>query len=175
MGRAFVLGKGAEHKLPHLAGQVLVLRKVAEPQVAGPGGAAGVQFGRTGERLEQRRLARAVAPDDADPVADGHPERYAVQQHPRPVGPRGRLQRDQRSERRGAQAHRRSAATTAAPAAGPLTWTPARQTPALVSQTASSPARPASAARNAPAGPEPGTIAPSAPCPPPPVRRPRPP
>src|SRR5258708_22629120 len=124
IGRPFVLGKRAEHKLPHLAGQVLVLRKVAEPQVAGPGGAAGVQFGRTGERLEQRRLARAVAPDDADPVADGHPERYAVQQHPRPVGPRGRLQRDQRSERRGAQAHRRSAATTAAPPPPPPPSTP---------------------------------------------------
>jgi hypothetical protein len=64
-----VLGERAENKFPDPAGQVLALRQVAEPQAAGPGDPAGVQRCRAGQRGEQRALARAVAPDDADPVA----------------------------------------------------------------------------------------------------------
>ncbi len=42
--------------------------------LAGEGDAAAVGAERAGEHVEQRRLARAIGPDDADRLAGRHPE-----------------------------------------------------------------------------------------------------
>ena len=67
-----------------------VLREV--PHVARPRHGAGRRLALAGEHLGERRLARAVAPDQPDAVARGDAERRAVEEEPRTgaqLDPRG--------------------------------------------------------------------------------------
>src|SRR5258706_21850 len=157
VGGPFMRRLRPENDLPDRSGQLFGLRQVADRRVARPGRPARVQLGRAREGREQGCLARAVAADDADPVARRHAERHVVEQHPAPEG-----------LHRGLEVHdvhaRAPDSTTLAPGTGPETWTTARQTPAPVTATASSRAASALLARKAQVGPEPETIAPSAPC-----------
>ena len=84
VGRPLVVGHAAEHRLAHGVGvvQLVALLQVADQQAALLRDAAAVGLLETGEQPEQRRLAVAVAADDADPLTLGDAERDVVQQHP---------------------------------------------------------------------------------------------
>src|SRR5258708_21565396 len=153
----FMGGLRPEHDLPDRAGHLFGLRQVADRRVARPGRSASVQVGCASEGGKQRGLTRAIAAHDPDPVARRHAKRHLVEQHPPPVGLHCGLEVH--------DVHARAPhSTTLAPGTGPDTWTTARQTPAPVTETASSRAASALLARKAQVGPEPETIAPSAPC-----------
>ena len=115
------------------AGQLLGLRQVADRDVPGPGGPAGVQVRCPGQRPQQRGLAGAVAAHDADPLA-------------RPRRPATRRSSSTRSRYALAASSRLTRFTGAcqpSPTArrrvrGPDHAPRARQTPGPVSATASS-------------------------------------
>jgi hypothetical protein len=78
-----VVAVDAAHLVPHggarLAHEFLGL--VRDTHAALPQQLAGDRVVLAGEELEQRRLPRAVAPDDADLLAAFDGERHVVEQH----------------------------------------------------------------------------------------------
>ena len=84
VGGPLVVGHAAEHRLADGVGvvELVALLEVADEQPALLRDAAAVRLLEAGEHPEQRRLAVAVAADDADPLAHGDAERDVVQQHP---------------------------------------------------------------------------------------------
>src|SRR5690606_23312462 len=167
--------RGAEDDVADGGGRVQLrsLRQHADAQVAPVGHPAGVRLLGPGEQAQQRALAGAVAPDDADPVGLVEPERHRVEKLPgrvplrdaveaRDVGhatggyPRNRGGPGSRPPAPGAQ-------TTRAPATGPCATRAARQIPAASSAAATSSAWAVSRARNTHVGPEPETSPASAP------------
>ena len=88
IGGPFVLGSVvAEDDVAHprTGRQVVALRQVRHPQAAHPAHPPAVGCPGAGEDVEQRGLAAAVEPDDADAVARIHAERHPVQQHARGI------------------------------------------------------------------------------------------
>ena len=156
-------GRRAPRGAPsHRRVEVVALGQVAQPRgrptrVTRP--SSGVPA--AGQHVEQGGLAAAVAPDDADPVAVGDPERDPVEHRAGPEHHPGALDVDQvashahgstRSVRRGRRAP------------GPAPGAP-RGRPATRSTRPRPRGRPRRrATRKATVGPEPETTAPSAPC-----------
>ncbi len=79
---------GAQDDVPHAraGGQLAALVDGGDPQPAGAGDPAGVGLLGAGHQPQQRRLAAAVAADDADPLAGGDAERDVVEHGRRAVG-----------------------------------------------------------------------------------------
>ncbi len=101
VGRPHVVGQ-LPHDRPahrHAGRQLVGLAEHPDPDAAAPAHPAGVRFDPTGEQPQQRGLAVAVAPDDADPVALVDPEGHRVEDHPGRVLQMQRLGPEQKSHR----------------------------------------------------------------------------
>jgi hypothetical protein len=72
-----------------------VLRQPADPHTVRARDGAVVDLLLAGDDLEQRRLARAVRPDQADAVVVAEPQRYRVEDHAIPEEQRDFVEDDQ--------------------------------------------------------------------------------
>ena len=74
-GRPDVVGPAADDHLAHggAGREVVGLPQVADREAGGVGDPAGIGLPGAGQHLQKRRLAVAVAPDDADRVASSTP------------------------------------------------------------------------------------------------------
>jgi hypothetical protein len=150
--------------LAHGAGrvQVVVLGQPTQPQHAGMGDPAGIDRLAQGHHVEQGGFPVAVAPDDADALADADAEGDLVEQHPRAMPLDDLLKVDKVARWRGVQ-DATPGSMARAPCTGPYARLTPRQTPLAVRATARSSPCSWSRTRKATVGPLPLTIPPSAP------------
>ncbi len=101
VGRPGVVGLVTDDRGPHrhTAGERVLLGEHADPHVAAPAHPAAVRFEASGQQPQQRRLAVAVATDDADPVALVDAERHRVEHDPGRILQVQRLGSEQKTHR----------------------------------------------------------------------------
>jgi len=99
--RIVVLGKCTFHVGANawVGGEIGLLRKVADRNALLQGALAPVSLQETGGDLEKRRLARAVAPDQAEPLARRNRELRADKQRRTAESKMDALQREKRRHR----------------------------------------------------------------------------